>query len=465
MAQVLATKTDGRVADGNPAVLGWLRFTRLQVVLALLLLLGIVFIRAPFRKVPDALFVSDGFGYYIYLPSVVIDRDLDLSNQLQRLPAEGSKAYFAVSPVTGRAVNSFAIGCAVLWLPFFLLAHLAVSGLALLGAPVATNGFGFPYELPVYVGSFLYGLLGVYLTGKLLARLYPEALGRVCLFAILFATPLAYYLWYEPDMSHVVSVFLIAAYVHRLALIYDGREERPAAWIVLGLLLGLVALIRPYNGLLALTTLPVARAVAAAQPSRPAAWRRQAALLAICGLAAIAVFLPQSVTWMILYGRPLVAPTASGYDTMTWSKPDFLGFALSMFPFAPLLLPAVVGLIWPQLLRALAPRWRERGAPEAAPAFATAIGPWLLLTIAGAFYIGACKDFPFAGDSYGQRTMVDWSPLFALGLAQIAACSGSLWRRRSTGAVLLGLALLNGILTVLYVLHRLPDYGLAKLWP
>ena len=48
-----------------------------QAIVALLFLLVIVFARAPLRQIPDALFVSDGFGYYIYLPSLILDGDLD----------------------------------------------------------------------------------------------------------------------------------------------------------------------------------------------------------------------------------------------------------------------------------------------------------------------------------------------------------------------------------------------------
>ncbi len=54
----------------------------LFAALSTILLLAIVFARAPFREIPDSLFVSDGFGDDIYLPSFFIDGDLEFSNQL-----------------------------------------------------------------------------------------------------------------------------------------------------------------------------------------------------------------------------------------------------------------------------------------------------------------------------------------------------------------------------------------------
>jgi hypothetical protein len=458
---------------------------------------------------------------------LVIDRDLDLSNQLKRLPVEGNKAYFAASRTTRLRMNPFAIGCAVLWLPFFVVAHLAASALTLLGAPVIRDGFGFAYELPVFVGSFAYGVLGLYVTKKLLTSLYGEGISRLCQFAILFATPLGYYLWFEPNMSHVVSSFLIATFAYQLYRIYDQRTDKPGgpgakhtqgapsqagpgdkpggpgakhtqgapsqagpgdkpggpgakhtqsapsqagpgakpiAWIVLGLLLGLIALVRPYNGLVALTTIPVAWTVAAATPSRLSAWRRRIGLLVLCGLAAIVVFLPQIVTWKILYGEFFLAPRFSNYDQMTWLQPAVLPYLLSAFPFAPLLLPALVGLIGFRPSQKLETDFSKRGAREAPPAFVSLLGPWFLLVIVAVSYVFACQRQPFAGASFGQRIMVDWSPFFALGLANLVGRRGGLWRRRSTGVILLGMALVNGTLLVLYVLKRLPEFGLAKVW-
>src|SRR5262245_40054990 len=101
--------------------------------LSLALLLLIVFIRAPHRRIPSSLFVADGFGYYIYLPPLVIDGDLELSNQLLHQEDQPDQPWYRIVPQTGRPSNCFQIGCAVLWAPFFLASHLVVTSLNRVG--------------------------------------------------------------------------------------------------------------------------------------------------------------------------------------------------------------------------------------------------------------------------------------------------------------------------------------------
>jgi hypothetical protein len=127
--------------------------------------------RASHRK-DGALFVSDGFGYYIYFPSLIINGDLDLSKQLSHQEGQQVQQFYDIQPATSLPGNPFQVGCALLWLPFFLAAHASVCGLNLLGMNIPRDGFGMAYELPVYCGSFVYGLLGLYYTRKLLAELW-----------------------------------------------------------------------------------------------------------------------------------------------------------------------------------------------------------------------------------------------------------------------------------------------------
>ncbi len=163
-----------------------LRFTVPRCFLAFVLVVVIAFLRRPYTELPQALFVSDGFGYYIYLPSAVIDRDLDLSNQITQIPYEGKKQFYQIASKTGRTTNQFPVGSAIFWLPFFLVADLAVVVLGMVGWPVDRSGFGYFYELPVYVGSFAYGLAAIYLMQRTLDRLFPKPIAWASLFGVVF---------------------------------------------------------------------------------------------------------------------------------------------------------------------------------------------------------------------------------------------------------------------------------------
>ena len=82
------------------------------------LLFFLVLLRAP--RIDGQLIGSDGVAYYVYVRSLVIDNDLDFTNEY---------TYFQLKPAAftrtsvGYIGNKYAIGPALLWMPFFLAAH------------------------------------------------------------------------------------------------------------------------------------------------------------------------------------------------------------------------------------------------------------------------------------------------------------------------------------------------------
>src|SRR5438552_1720015 len=92
-------------------------------VLSGLFLFSLLFFLALLRvpRVDGQLLGSDGVYYYVYLRSLVIDHDLDFTNEY---------TYYHVSTATAPktptnlAPNKYAIGPALLWMPFFLAAHV-----------------------------------------------------------------------------------------------------------------------------------------------------------------------------------------------------------------------------------------------------------------------------------------------------------------------------------------------------
>src|SRR5687768_6099353 len=119
---------------------------------------------------------GDGNGYYEWLRSPALDRDADFGNEYLRadpsfragfVDAAGNPTREMTTPI-GRAENQWSIGPAILWLPFFAVAHaLALAGM---GTP---DGYSPIYLWLVAAGSALYGCaalaLGVSLTRRLAA--------------------------------------------------------------------------------------------------------------------------------------------------------------------------------------------------------------------------------------------------------------------------------------------------------
>ena len=96
---------------------------------------------------------GDGVGYYAFARALLIQHNLDFAPDYQhantsfrdgRLDEYGQpRSDFRTS--TGRLENHFAIGPAILWSPFLLVAHASVLAARAFGSSVAADGFSAPY--------------------------------------------------------------------------------------------------------------------------------------------------------------------------------------------------------------------------------------------------------------------------------------------------------------------------------
>ena len=103
----------------------------------LTLLIAIPFI---FLFIKGQLLNPDGIGYFSYTRSLIMDRDLKLSNELKAYNVSQNSVYFY--PTHDDYIsNLFAIGTSLAWIPSFLLAHLLTLLINLFaGSALATDG-------------------------------------------------------------------------------------------------------------------------------------------------------------------------------------------------------------------------------------------------------------------------------------------------------------------------------------
>ncbi|MHB1355744.1 MAG: hypothetical protein ACYCZF_07180 [Anaerolineae bacterium] len=211
-----------------------------RTLVALFILSVVAFIASIAIPRADGMLIgSDGVGYYIYVRSIVIDRDIDFANEYARL--DPSKDLSKLQTPTGLTTNQFAIGPAILWLPFFLAGHLILLGLRTVGLPVATDGYSYIYQAAICIGSIFYGFMGMLLMHRTLRRLFPQTELATCILLWL-ASSYIYYLIVEPSMSHMCSMFAASL------LIYIWIKYRPTfclrECLLIGLAGGLVGLAR-----------------------------------------------------------------------------------------------------------------------------------------------------------------------------------------------------------------------------
>lgn len=162
----------------------------------------------PLPRADGELIGSDGVAYYVFVRSLVIDHDLRLADEFDRF----RRAFPATPEVTATGLigNKFAVGPAVLWLPFFIVAHAVAVAAAALGLGTRADGYGYLYQGAVCVGSIAYGVAGLWFAYRCGRRVLPGT--AVLLAAMVFwATSNAiYYSLLEPTMAHMVA--LLAAF-------------------------------------------------------------------------------------------------------------------------------------------------------------------------------------------------------------------------------------------------------------
>jgi hypothetical protein len=125
-------------------------------------------------------------------------------------------------------------------MPFFLLAH---AGAHLLG--VSTLGYSWPYSLSIVVAALFYLFAGLYFLRKILLRYFSDTVTAITLVLIVLATNLMYYVISEPGMSHVYNFALFNAFFF-FSLKWVEKQGLKFS-VILGLLAGLIVLIRPVN--------------------------------------------------------------------------------------------------------------------------------------------------------------------------------------------------------------------------
>ena len=410
---------------------------------------------------------SDGVGDYAWVRSAIIDGDLDCANEFVHFVDLFKKKYgwpdatddlYPVRTRTGLQANKYPIGTALLWSPFFIMAHGVTKLLNNLGLwTYPADGYSAPYILFVAIGSAIYGFLGLFLAYFLAARIFDRRIAFWATVAIWFASSVPVYMFLYPSMPHNTALFTVSLFV--FYLVVSKGQKSLARWALLGFLGGMMMLTRLES--FVLLVLPLVEIVHEAVENRK--WQvfaKNLRQLAVYGAAAFLVFLPQMLVWKHVFGRYLlnsyaemqrlvVVEKAHKYGFVLANKtehssglasflqfashPDLkatlLGSSYGIFLWTPILLLAVIGLYF--LIK------KQRF--------------WGLISIIGLallIYITSCSHKE--GMSFGDRYLIKASPFFILGLAALLEV---LFHKLHGGVVLVILVafiIWNGLFIVQY---------------
>ena len=199
------------------------------------------------------IYASDEVQYFAYLRSIWFDHDVSFENEYQHFQASGFTApgfhetFLERTTETGRRINFGTIGCALLWAPFFAIAHLSTRLLNATGGAIPADGYSPPYIAAVWYASALYGWLAIWLAARLVERLSREwpalvNLGVVAAIVVWFGTPLLFYMYVAPPMSHATSAFAVTLFITVWIAVRDRWAVRGV--VLLGASAALMTMVR-----------------------------------------------------------------------------------------------------------------------------------------------------------------------------------------------------------------------------
>lgn len=335
---------------------------------------------------------TDGVTYFAHLRSVVFDRDLDVARE------------FAILGQPPRPTHVVPIGPLLVWTPFYL-SVAGVDGLGRLAgfwsapADMSTLGLGLAYIRAALVSSYIVGAAGLWALLLHLRERFAPPVAWVAVVLTFGATPLYWYMVYEPSMTHAVSFGFAALFCVLCARwLPDGVTVRRS--VALGSLLGLAFAARSQEVLF--LVLPALLLSSAAGPW-PERMRRAAGVAGWAFLGALPWLALQAAHSYVMFSRYDYTLVGQGGYLDPWHS-RWLDTLFSswhgFFSWTPVAYVAALGT-----LAYVGREWRWASAGLAV----------LLLT---AWINGATQDWA-GGWSFGGRRFSSVLVLLAPGLALV----------------------------------------------
>ena len=280
----------------------------------------------------------DVVSYYAYLPAAIIYHDLSFSF-VSKLPENFKGRIWTFTSLNGRQTLKMPLGVALLWLPFFLLAHLIslVTG-------GAADGYGPVYQLFILLAAVFYLTAGLLYLRKVLHLWFNDRVTAITLGVVVPATNLLYYTSVEPGMSHVYSFFLFSGFLWHTLRWYEHSGLRDAT--LLALFGGLILVVRPTNGLVFLVPVLYGMLKYKYEWFR-FLWKNRYRLLWVAGVVLVPVFL-QLLYWKYSTGKWFFY--SYGEERFFFSHPHILeglfSYRKGWLVYTPVMFLSLAGFVW-----------------------------------------------------------------------------------------------------------------------
>jgi hypothetical protein len=336
-------------------------------------------------------------SYYAYLPAAFIYHDLSLGF-VNTNPEYFNKWIWPIITPTGKKAILTTMGLSVLYTPFFLIGH----AVAAISPKYLADGYSYPYHVALQFGAYIYFLISLLILRKILLKYFDDKITALTLLALGAGTNLFFYVSYNACMPHAYNFFLIVLFIYYLEK-WTAKISFKTT-ILLGLIGGLIALIRPTN-IVVLLLIPLW------QVGSWTDFKEKVNVLfsnwyhvLLMAAAFVLVWVPQFTYWKHVSGQFFYFSYGVRNDRFYFDNPQIwkilFSYEKGWFVYTPLMLVAIFGLysLYKKKIKLTLP-----------------IAIYLSVMV----YVLSSWWCWWYGGSFGQRSMVDFYGLMAIPLAAL----------------------------------------------
>lgn len=336
----------------------------------------------------------DVTSYYSYLPAVFLKKDLTLKF-FDEDPGfyMANKQFYPLKCPNGNYVIKTSMGMAVMYLPFFAVAHVAAK---LFGFPA--DGFSEPYQFMIQFSGLFYLVIGLFFVRRLLLLYFSEKVTAITLACVLFGSNLFYYASVLGAMSHAYTFCLASIFIwHGIKWLVKADIKTT---VILGFVLGLIVLIRPVNVLFVLFIVLFGVTSLNQFGMRLLLFLQRMKFILLIAAIGFLVFLPQLLYWKYITGHYLFNSYIG--EQFYFGNPHLVeglfGFRKGWLLYSPIMIFSLIGMV--MLFRTK----KEFSFPVT------------ILFLVYTYVILSWWCWWYGG-SYGMRAMIDIYPFLIMGFA------------------------------------------------
>jgi len=367
-------------------------YSIIAIVLILITYLSYIFNTHMYSKPEKVIRFADIWIYYSYLPATFVEKDYKLQFLSNPDAANRHMYSYTTAPNEGRVIKT-SMGIAIMYSPFFFIAHALAEKTG-----YKADGYTVPYAFALLISCVFYLAFGFFFLRALLLKYFKDKIVAITLIIIGVATNLLWYAIRSAPMSHGYSFALFCVFLY---LMEKWHEKQ--GWgitVFIGLITGLISLIRPTNGLIVIVFLLYNITKLKDIKPRVQLFLKNYWKIIVMIIGVFLVWLPQLLYWKSITGEWFFYSYTD--ERFFFNDPKFLlvlfSFKKGWLIYTPTMLFAIIGIgmLWKTNTKYFYP---------------------VLLFFIINLYIISCWWCWWYGGGFGMRSLIESYAILAIPLA------------------------------------------------